>query len=62
MSVFSPSVIKVVNAHSEALKGILDVMYEMALILIKIESNDTIFEFIEEYQKTIKGGKLNELD
>ena len=48
---FKPDLVKYVKAQSEAITGILGVMYEMALMLLKFEHNDKLFEFIEEYQK-----------
>ena len=38
---------------NEALVGLMGVVYEMALMLIKFESNDVLFKFIEEYQKNM---------
>ena len=53
MSMFKPDLVKYVKTQSEAITGMLGVMYEMALMLVKIESNEKLFEFIEEYQKNM---------
>lgn len=42
---------KQVKITNESLLNMLNIMYEMALMLIKFESNEKLFEFIEEYQK-----------
>lgn len=42
---------KQVKITNESLLNMLGIMYEMALMLIKFECNDKLFEFIEDYQK-----------
>lgn len=59
MALINGYIQKQFKVTNEALVGLMGVVYEMALMLIKFEGNDVLFKFIEEYQKNIivKGEK-----